>query len=133
MINELAYKNGVSAAMGDFLKLSNVPVMNFPKKPVAAPRAAAPAAGAPPAAPVAGAPAAPVAPAAPPAGPVLGGAAAPGAPQAPAAPAAPGAAAPKQNFMDSWKGQLAMGVGVPLVTGAIQNMMTPAQKDPNGL
>jgi len=106
MIDQIYYQAGVKEAHAMF-KVANVPVMNFPKK-------VAPAA--PPAAP-------PVASAAP-KGPVFGGAAAPG---------APGAAPAKKPFMDTFGGQMVSGLGIPVAAGLIQNALTPAPKDPNGL
>ena len=123
MINELAYKNGVSAAWMTFTKTAtgSVAVTAFPKKPVVTPNAAAAAPGAPP--PV---PAAPVAP-------QFGGAAAPPAPGTPGAPAVPAAG----GWKDTAKGMakdIGIQMAVPLGMMGLQKMMEPSQpRDPNAI
>ena len=40
----------------------------------------------------------------------------------------------KPAFMDTWKGQAAMQLGVPMAMMGVQNMMTPSQpRDPNDI
>ena len=124
MINELAYNNGVAAAQATFMKLSNVPVMSFPKKPMVPQAHAAPT-------PVAAAPAAAPAPVTP-AAPQFGGAAAAPAPGA-AAPGAPAAGGWK-NTAKGFAKELGVQMAVPLGMMGIQKMMEPSQpKDPNAI
>lgn len=126
MINKMAYAQGSKDALSKFA--APAVVTAFPKmRPAASgmhtvggsvvpPTAVRPPVGGD-ATRVTGAPAAPAM-----KPPVMGGAAAPAVPAA------------KPGFMDSWKGQAAMQVGVPLAMMGVQNMMAPAApKDPNAL
>lgn len=104
MINKIAYDEGVKAAWRALTKVAAVPVMSFPKKPMAAPAMKPP---------------------------IMGGAAAPAAPAAAPAAAAPAAPAAGGGWKGLAR-DVGIQAAVPLAMMGVQNLMTPSPpKDPN--